>query len=194
MKLQKVNKFKELKHQPATNMPTINNDNLLCANCTNLINVKDCKNIHRCGDAYICSQKCSIERFRELRNIDPGFNYPHIWPLVKNKSTGSLFNHEIITKNQHVNDKHKHISKTVKRQIEENQTAYFDIIHDSEEAFPFKSYEINEECENNIENNIETNTINSTTVQRGFNQLRNRYFILGLPSFCGLCILITYNV
>ena len=168
----------------------INNEMVLCSNCTKLFNIKHCENIYRCGDTYVCSQKCSIERFRELRNIDPGFKSPHTWPLVKSKSTCSLFNHEVVTKNQPVNDKHDHISKMIKTQTKENKSVYFDVIHEDEEVLPLNH---DDETNENYRKGIEINTINSAAIQSRCNSLCNKCFMLGVPSFCALCILIAYN-
>lgn len=167
----------------------INDDIILCSNCTNRFNIKHYENIYRCGDTYVCSQKCSIERFRKLRNIDPGFKSPHTWPLVKSKSECSLFNHEIVTKNQPVNDKRAHISKTIKSQTEENKSVYFDVIHEDEEVLQLICHETNK----NYESDVENNTINSAAIQSRCNSLCNKCFVLGVSSFCALCIIIAYN-
>ena len=65
----------------------MNVEEVLCANCSQLFNIKKCGQIYMCGDTYVCSKACSYNRYCQLKNIDPGFTRPDTWPLSKSKKS-----------------------------------------------------------------------------------------------------------
>ena len=73
---------------------SIKQDQEICSNCNKTFELKKYKNLYRCGDTYVCSQKCSFERYHDLKQLDPGLTRPHTWPLLKTESSSTLFDYE----------------------------------------------------------------------------------------------------
>lgn len=158
----------------------MNNDILKCSHCNKTFKIKNCENIYRCGDTYVCSHMCSQKRYRELRNIDPGFSQPHTWTLVKSTSTRSLFNPE-------PQPTKKEPARNLDKSTIKKETCYFDIIYESDDATPVV-------IENkNTERARELADCNEVLSNR-FRTLCNRCFVLGIPSLCAICIIITTTV
>lgn len=159
----------------------VNEEMIICSNCTKLFKLKDCKHIYRCGDTYVCSYICSKERYRELKIIDPGFTRPHIWPIIKSKSTNTLFNSEIVTKTK------KEPVNNIKEHIINYQMKQFDMVYESEDTCPLiiENIESSKNEKNKNFNNI---------IRYNFDKMCNNCFIIGVSSLCVVYIIITITI
>jgi hypothetical protein len=162
-------------------MPMINEEMIICSNCTKMFKLKNCEHIYRCGDTYVCSYICSQERYRELKNIDPGFTRPHTWPLIKTRSTNTLFNSEIVAKTN------KEPVKNLKEHIIKEQMKHFDAIYEPEDTCPL----IIENMK--LQKNEKKKNCNDI-IRCGFNKMCGQCFVLGVPSLCAVCIIITMTL
>ena len=160
----------------------MNKDIAYCSNCDKMFKFKNCQNIYRCGDTYVCSYICSKARYRELKNIDPGFSYPHTWTLDKSSSTNSLCNLDLPSKDE------KDSQKNVNKNIIKNETKDYNIIYEPEESTPL------------IVKNVKTaDTIPKVIVYNEvmtsrFRILCARYFMVGVSSLCAIRIMIAITV
>ena len=161
----------------------MNVEEVLCANCSQLFNIKKCGQIYMCGDTYVCSKACSYNRYCELKNIDPGFTRPDTWPLSKSKKSTSLFNSELISKatKSPVSNINKYIF------INPLQKGDYDDIYDNifeEETTPLidniPHIIKKEKCQK------ESNEI----IKNGINKFCNWHIVVGVPSLCVICIIV----
>ena len=160
----------------------MNRDIAYCSNCDKLFKFKNCQNIYRCGDTYVCSYICSQKRFRELRNLDPGFSYPHTWTLDKSSSTNSLFNLELASKPEK-NPEKDHEKNDVDKDNTKNKTKDFDTIYENEENTPLIIKKVEMEPTPKVTNC-------DKVLRNRFRTLCARCFIIGVPSLCAICIII----
>jgi len=99
----------------------MNHERVFCANCSQIVDLKTCKQIYICGDTYVCSKKCSEKRFCELKNIDPELSRPHTWPLINSEKSNSIFNSELISKTT------KNPLSNVNKEIFKSQPELYDV-------------------------------------------------------------------
>tara|TARA_B110001450_G_scaffold172076_1_gene160531 strand:+ start:86 stop:571 length:486 start_codon:yes stop_codon:yes gene_type:complete len=156
-------------------MPMMGQDNIVCSNCEKLFNINSCDNIYLCGDTYLCSYNCSKERYRDLRNLDPGLARPHTWPLLKSTSTPSLFNYELALKSKKdaLSNRNEHIVK--------NQKKYSDVVLEEDETEPLIIENIDDEkpCQINYDE----------IKQECCSQICRQRIIFGVSALCLICIM-----
>lgn len=151
-------------------------ENVFCANCSKMFDLRRCKQIYMCGDTHVCSKSCSEERYFELRNIDPGFTRPHTWPLIKSTTKDSIFNSELVLKSS------SHSVPNVKEHIFKAQSEIYDD-YEQDEVSPLI-------IENTKDNDNEDDFDFPEIIQNRLNHLCRRCFIVGIPALCALCIII----
>tara|TARA_B100001769_G_scaffold123885_1_gene96786 strand:- start:2572 stop:2943 length:372 start_codon:yes stop_codon:yes gene_type:complete len=62
-------------------------NNNKCIECSKYIyGVKNKGMLYRCGDANVCSLKCSNNRYKKLLFVDPDLEAPIIWSTANNES------------------------------------------------------------------------------------------------------------
>lgn len=156
-------------------MPMMGQDNIVCSNCAKLFNINRCDNIYLCGDTYLCSYNCSKERYRDLRNLDPGLARPHTWPLLKSTSTTSLFNYELALKSK------KDALSNRNEPIVKNQKKYSDVMLEEDETKPLIIENTDDEkvCQRNYDE----------MKQERSSQICRHCIIFGLPTLCLICII-----
>lgn len=156
-------------------MPMMGQDNIVCSNCAKLFNINSCDNIYLCGDTYLCSYNCSNERYRDLRNLDPGLARPHTWPLLKSTNTSSLFNYEIALKSKKdaLSNRNEHIVK--------NQKKYSDVMLEEDETEPLIIENTDDEklCQRNYDE----------IKQECCSQICRQRIIFGVSALCLICIM-----
>ena len=57
-----------------------------CSECDKMLIYNRNAIMYRCCDAYVCSKKCSLNRFKNVQNYDPELNSPTHWHTC-NKQT-----------------------------------------------------------------------------------------------------------
>ena len=50
-----------------------------CSECDKILIYNRNAIMYRCCDAYVCSKKCSLNRFKNVQNYDPELNSPTDW-------------------------------------------------------------------------------------------------------------------
>lgn len=50
-----------------------------CANCSKQYHFTGINTVYRCGDAYVCSNKCAQERLKKIMGFDPLLSQPILW-------------------------------------------------------------------------------------------------------------------
>ena len=50
-----------------------------CANCSKQYHFTGLDTVYRCGDAYVCSNKCAQERLKKIMGFDPLLSHPILW-------------------------------------------------------------------------------------------------------------------
>ena len=51
----------------------------MCANCSKQYHFTGFDTVYRCGDAYVCSNKCAEERLKKIMGFDPLLSHPILW-------------------------------------------------------------------------------------------------------------------
>lgn len=155
----------------------MNHERVFCANCSQIVDLKTCKQIYICGDTYICSKKCSEKRFCELKNIDPELSRPHTWPLINSEKSNSIFNSELISKTT------KNPLSNVNKEIFKSQPELYDVNFEKEESVPLIE---------NIDIEIQKKSRHELTkkIQKRDDEFCHRCFIVSASSLCAVCIII----
>lgn len=50
-----------------------------CGHCNREIKSNSCTLLYRTCDSYVCSPRCSVERFKVITNLDPKLTYCMLW-------------------------------------------------------------------------------------------------------------------
>ena len=99
--------------------------------------------IFRCCDAYVCSKKCSLIRFKSVQNYDPELNSPTDWHSFNKPSLASLICH---TKSATLINR----TKSLNQIFEDNTT--LKTIHENFSLYNIKDYEYEYDYNNEMTN------------------------------------------
>ena len=95
--------------------------------------------IFRCCDAYVCSKKCSLIRFKSIQNYDPELNSPTDWHSFNKPTLASL-----ICNNKYASSITR--TKSLNYIFQDNTT--LKTIHENLSRYNIKDYEYNDEMTN----------------------------------------------
>ena len=61
-----------------------------CSECKKTLTFNNKQILYRCCDAYVCSIKCSINRYKSIKYYDPELNSPTHWHNLNKQTIPSL--------------------------------------------------------------------------------------------------------
>jgi len=64
-----------------------------CSECKKTLTFNNKQILYRCCDAYVCSIKCSINRYKNIKNYDPELNSPTDWHSFNKPSLARFIYH-----------------------------------------------------------------------------------------------------
>ena len=123
-----------------------------CPQCKKTIYLNRKYILYRCGDAYVCSYKCSVNRFKNIQNYDPELNCPTNWHYFDNTNSSNINFDTKINNSNDLIKRTKSLNNILKK------TLSLDTILENKNINNFSEYNKETDLDNN-NNNKKLNNI-----------------------------------